>query len=128
VALVVLDAGIVVAALDAGDAHHRVVVDVLGRHAEDELLLPASALAEALVAPTRRGVAGDVRAILRGLGLVVVPLDEEIAASAAALRAAQPSIRLPDALVAATGDVLGADVVLTTDRRVARLPRCQLVT
>ncbi len=62
-----------------------------------------------------------------GVGFAVVPLDEEIAVVAAALRALRPSVRLPDALVVATGESLEADIILTTDRRLARLPRFQLV-
>ena len=46
----------------------------------------------------------------------VVPIDRRIAAKAARLRARHGrALRLPDALVLATADVLRADRVLTTD-------------
>ena len=126
-ALIVLDAGIVIAALDAADANHAAAVETLRQHAGDDVRLPASALAETLVSPCRRGVENEVRETIKSLGLAVVPLDEDIAVLAAALRARRRTVRLPDALVAATGAALEADLVLTTDRRLARLPRFRLV-
>jgi predicted nucleic acid-binding protein len=127
VALIVLDAGVVIAALETADANHSAAVRVLGLHANDDVRVPASALAEALVSPCRRGVEREVRATIEDLGFAVVPLDEDIAVLAAALRARRRTVRLPDALVAATGAALEADVILTTDRRLARLPRFRLV-
>ena len=126
-ALIVLDAGVVIAMLDPQDAGHASAVAALESHAADDLRLPASALAEALVSPMRRGVGEDVRRTILELGITVTPLDEEIAAVAAALRARRRTVRLPDALLVATGEALTADAVLTTDRRLGRLPRCRLV-
>lgn len=126
-ALIVLDAGVVIAALETADANHAAAVAALRQHAHDDVRVPASALAEALVSPSRRGVVSEVRETIESLGLGVVPLDEDIAVLAAAVRARRRTVRLPDALVAATGDALDADVVLTTDRRLARLPRFRLV-
>jgi predicted nucleic acid-binding protein len=128
VALVVLDAGVVIAVLDTADSNHAAAVAALREHAGDDVRIPASALAEALVSPSRRGVVQDIRETIASLGLVVVSLDEEIAVLAARLRARRRTVRLPDALVAATGDFLDADVVLTTDRRLARLPRFRYVS
>jgi len=51
------------------------------------------------------------------LPIKVVPLDLEIATSAAQLRAAHASLRLPDALVIATANASGADELITTHRR-----------
>ena len=126
-ALVVLDAGVVIAALETTDANHAAAIASLGRYANDDVRVPASALAEALVSPCRRGIENEVRQTIENLGFAVVPLDEDIAVLAAALRARHRTVRLPDALVAATGVALEADVVLTTDRRLARLPRFKLV-
>ena len=56
-ALTVLDAGIVIALLDSDDAHHAAaraaLHDALDRG--DDLVLPASAYAECMVGPLRRG-------------------------------------------------------------------------
>ena len=51
----------------------------------------------------------------------IEPLTDEIAREAARLRARHGPLRLPDAVVIATANNLGAAVVLTTDRKWARL-------
>lgn len=118
--LTVLDAGVVIALLDASDAHHVAAVASVGnaRDRGDPLLLPASAYAECLVAPHRRGqdAVSVVDRFLDALPVRVEPADRSIAGAAAALRATYgTSIRLPDALVIATAIVRGADRILTTD-------------
>jgi predicted nucleic acid-binding protein len=120
VGLTVLDAGVVVAVLDADDAHHHAAREAL-RHALDhgeQLVLPASAYAETMVGPQRGGrdAATTVDAFIDSLPATVEPATRGIARAAAALRARHGrSLRLPDALVLATAEVLGADRVLTTD-------------
>ena len=118
--LTVLDAGVVIALLDAADAHHTAAVaSVRGvRDRGDVLVLPASAYAECLVAPHRRGpdAVGVVDRFLDALPARVEAADRAIAGAAAALRAAHgTALRLPDALVIATAIVRGADRILTTD-------------
>jgi predicted nucleic acid-binding protein len=118
--LTVLDAGIVIAALDASDVHHGVSVQALreAREVGDALVVPASAYAEALVGPSRRGAdaVATVDAFLDAMPAAVEPASREVARAAAALRARHgPSLRLPDALVLATAVVVAADQVLTTD-------------
>lgn len=119
-ALTVLDAGIVIAALDASDAHHGASVQALreARESGDALVVPASAYAEALVGPSRRGAdaVATVDAFLDAMPAAVEPASREIARTAAALRAKHGHrLRLPDALVLATAVVVAADRVLTTD-------------
>ena len=53
----------------------------------------------------------------------VEPIDREIAKRAAKLRASHQTIRLPDALVLATGQARGASTILTADRRWAGVDR-----
>lgn len=118
--LTVLDAGIVIAALDASDAHHGASVQALreARESGDALGIPASAYAEALVGPSRRGdeAVATVDAFLDALPAAVEPATREVARAAAALRAKHGQrLRLPDALVLATAVVVAADQVLTTD-------------
>jgi predicted nucleic acid-binding protein len=50
----------------------------------------------------------------------VVPVDVDIAELAARLRAADLSIRTPDALILATGHHVGAAAVLTADKKLIR--------
>jgi predicted nucleic acid-binding protein len=122
VALTVLDAGVLIAVLDAGDALHaaavRVLSDVRGRG--DDLVIPVSAYAESLVWPSRRGseAIAVVDRFIDALPARIEPASRSIAAAAAVLRAEHgPSLRLPDALVVATAAVLEADRVITTDTR-----------
>jgi predicted nucleic acid-binding protein len=122
VGLTVLDAGVIVAALDAEDAHHAAAVEALraGRLAGDELLLPASAYAECLVWPMRAGAdaAAAAEAFIDLLPATVIAADRSVCRTAARLRARHgPSLRLPDALVIATAIETGAARVLTADRR-----------
>lgn len=120
--LTVLDAGVLIAVLNADDAHHDRARQAVAaaRDRSDRLVVPASAYAEILVAPLRQDPAsGDlVDEFLEALPASVEPATREIARRAALLRASHGSrLRLPDALVVATAIVLDADRVVTTDRR-----------
>jgi predicted nucleic acid-binding protein len=117
VALVVLDASVFIAFRSRDDAHHEGALAAMIRFGEEELILPASAYSEALVEPSQRGgrVLARAKALIAELPIRVQPIDTEIAERAAVLRGKQ-RVRLPDALVLATGEVLGAEVMLTTDQ------------
>jgi predicted nucleic acid-binding protein len=120
--LTVLDAGVLIAVLNADDAHHdraRQAVAAV-RDRGDRLVVPASAYAEILVAPMRQNPAsGDaVDEFLDALPASVEPATRQIARRAALLRARHGGrLRLPDALVVATAIVLDASRVVTTDAR-----------
>jgi predicted nucleic acid-binding protein len=121
VALTHLDAGVLIGFLDADDAHHlaarAVVAEAVDR--ADRVEMAASALAECLVGPARRGE-DAVRLVLdlcQRLPIEIVSIDGEIATAAARLRARHRSLRLPDALVVATATVREADHLVTTDGR-----------
>jgi predicted nucleic acid-binding protein len=118
--VIVLDAGIVIAALDGSDAHHEAAVEALrdARAKGDTLVLPASAYAESLVGPSRRGsdAIATVDAFVDALPAAIEPATRAVAREAARLRAVSgSSLRLPDAIVLATAQVMGAELVLTTD-------------
>jgi predicted nucleic acid-binding protein len=119
--LTVLDAGVVIGFLDSNDAHHPAAHQAMrdARDRTDRLVLPASAFAEALVGPSRKGpkAVASVRAFVQRVPLEVHPLDGNIALAAAELRAHHRSLKLPDALVIATADHLNADHLVTTDRK-----------
>lgn len=119
---VVLDSSVVIAFLTAADVHHRPAMrEVLGiRHRGDEFVLPASVLAESVIEKYRSSTAaGDqlIDDLIATFGPERV-VDADIAKAAARLRARHRSLRLPDALVIATGVVENA-AVLTCDRRLA---------
>lgn len=114
--MIVLDASVVIAHRDKGDAHHVAAGKALAAAAGDDLRLPASAYSEVLVGPAMQGRVGPVREEIRALALGIEPITEEVAERAAFLRARHRGLRLPDALVLGCAEVLGADAVVTADR------------
>lgn len=116
-----LDAGVIIGFLDANDAHHTQARDALTAALGDgdRLAMAASAYAECLVGPARRGdtAIGTVRQLFERLPIDIIALDHDIAERAARLRAAHRSLRLPDALVIASALNHHADLLITTDQR-----------
>lgn len=128
--LSILDASVLIAFRDADDVHHaaavKAVVESRGRHA---LVVPVVAYAEALVGPYR-GPKATARAAERFFEIVtrIEPLTPAIARRGAQIRA-RHGLRLPDALVLATGLELNADEILTADRRWKRIDaRVRVIT
>jgi predicted nucleic acid-binding protein len=118
VALTALDASVLIALLNPGDAHHQAARASLDAHAEDDLRIPAHTLAEALVHPVRAGKDREARRLIAALEIAVDPVDEPIAVAAAKLRARHgKALRMPDALVIAYADVRSATRLLTADAR-----------
>ena len=119
--LIHLDAGVLIGFLDTSDAHHQTsraaLADALRRG--DHLALAASALAECLVGPARRGESAvdAVRTIIDRFPIEIISLDIEIATTAAKIRAAHRALRLPDAFIIATAIEQAADHLVTTDRK-----------
>jgi predicted nucleic acid-binding protein len=128
VALTVLDASIVIGLLDRSDPLHGDATTAMLAHAGDDLRLPASAYAECLVGPARRGRLDEARARLAELQLQIEPLTGAMAERAAELRSRFRSLHLPDVLIIATADILDADTILTGDAAWRRASsRVQLV-
>jgi len=124
VAIVVLDASVIIAFLDADDAHHTAASVAVGQAHRETLVLPASAYAEVLIDPWRRGpdAVAVVRRFVGDLSIRLEPLTADIAERAARLRARHRALRLPDALVLATAEALDASA-LTCDRSWPRASR-----
>lgn len=125
--LTVLDAGVVVAILDAWDVHHAAAAEAVtsARERGDTLVLPSPAYAECLVSPYRRGPAAVavVDSFVDALPARVEPASRAIASAAVELRARHAgALPFPDALVVATALVVGADRLLTTDAGWPPLP------
>jgi predicted nucleic acid-binding protein len=120
--LTVLDAGVIIAILKTDDVHNegaRRELTSIGDRG-DRLVVPASAYAEILVAPFRHGpeASAAIDEFLDALPASVEPATRDIARQAAELRARHGNrLRLPDAVVVATGIVLDADRIVTTDGR-----------
>ena len=122
-ALIVLDASVLMALLDPADALHDAATAAIEEHAAEDLRIPASAYSESLVGPARRGEADAAKGAVAALLLDVVPITARIAEEAAELRARHAKLRLPDALVIATGVALEADRVITGDTAWQRLDK-----
>lgn len=118
---VVLDASVVLALFDPQDSLHEPASTAARRcrGRGDEFILPASVLAEVLVGAARRGEAALTVTHQRTVAAFgsPCPAGEEVAVAAARRRARHRALRLPDALVLATADAAGADIVLTGDKR-----------
>lgn len=117
----ILDASVLIGLLDSADSHHDRAIDEVEQadRAHRELLTPASAYAEALVAFARANRITDARAAVTGMGINIVPLTAQSAERAATLRAQHNALRLPDALLLATAQEHHGQL-LTYDDRLAR--------
>jgi len=118
VGALILDASVLIGLLDTADAHHeRAVSDVeAGDQARRELIVPASAYSEALVAFARAGRLADARAAIAAIGIEIAPLTAAMAERAAELRADRKYLRLPDAMVVACAREIGGDLLTYDDR------------
>ena len=110
-----VDTSIVIGALNRDDALHQAASRALlaerDRHA---LAISVLTYAEILVGPLRTG-RGAVEVVERFSAQVrIVDLTPDIARLAAELRVAR-GLKLPDAVIVATGLRLGADVIVTAD-------------
>jgi predicted nucleic acid-binding protein len=115
--LALLDTSIVIAALNRDDALHQAASGAV-RAERDRHALAISALtyAEILVGPLRAG-GRPVEVVERFAAQVrIVDLSPSIARLAAELRATR-GLKLPDAVILATGLRLEAAVIVTADAR-----------
>jgi len=121
VGAVVLDSSILLGFMDPTDAHNEAakLAIAANRNAGHSFVVPAIVLAETMVAAARQGrrEAERVRVLLETMFGPARVIDGHIAIAAAHLRTKRHSLRLPDALVIATGIVDKADVILTADKR-----------
>jgi hypothetical protein len=118
----ILDASVLIGLLDSADTHHdRAIDDVEVADREGrQLLLPASAYSETLVAFARARRLEEAREAITAMGITIVALTDMIAERAAELRARHTRLRLPDAIVLATAQEMGGSL-LSYDRKLSRL-------
>jgi predicted nucleic acid-binding protein len=124
---VVVDTGVLVSLLDPQDANHDRATRVLHevRRARDQMVLPATALAELLVGASRLEPAAlrTVEALVDAVVDQVREIDREVVGVAVRVRSRHRFLRLPDAMVLAVGQVVEADSVLTTEQQWTRADR-----
>jgi predicted nucleic acid-binding protein len=112
----VVDASVLIAHLDASDAHHDRAVALLTEAAERQLAASSVTIAEVLVGPARADRLEAALASLRTLGLREVPLGPDAASRLATLRAAT-SLKLPDCCVLLAAEDTDAAAIVTFDDR-----------
>ena len=116
--LTVADSSVLIAVIDATDSCHDIAAEELTRAASrGEILISAVAFSEALVVPYQMGrdTGRAVEAQLAAVGRFV-PISAAIGSAAARIRAGR-HMRLPDALIIATGVEFNAAEILTFDQR-----------
>jgi predicted nucleic acid-binding protein len=118
VGALVLDASVLIGLLDGADAHHSRAVEDVERadQAGRQLLAPASAYSETLVAFARAGRVHEARDAIAAMGITITPLTATIAERAAVLRASHGNLRLPDAMVLACAEGLAGELLSYDDR------------
>jgi predicted nucleic acid-binding protein len=125
---VVLDADILIGALDGSDLHHSRSRQLFsGWHEQDATqLISVINLSEVLVAPaTQKDRLRAAREAIGALGVAVHQPSEAIGVQAARLRARHP-ISLPDAYCLATASRTGSEVA-SFDRKVLRAAEAERI-
>lgn len=121
-AWLLLDSSVLIAHIEGGEDVSPVATTIIDGFLRDERndgVISTVTVSEVLVRPHRFGRARDI-----GMGLLDMPgltlrsVDFLVAAEAARMRA-ESSLRLPDAIVLATGILAGATCFVTNDRRLA---------
>ncbi|MDP5185363.1 type II toxin-antitoxin system VapC family toxin [Blastococcus sp. BMG 814] len=113
--MIVLDASVLIAYLDAGDAHHRAAESLLAREIDDEFAVNPLTLAEVLVGPSRTGRLDAARTALRELEVAELPFPADTAVRLAGLRA-DTGLRMPDCCVLLAAQATAARVAAFDDR------------
>lgn len=116
--MIVLDASVLIAHLDADDALHERASTLLRTLAADQFAASALTVAEVLVGPARSGALERAGAALRRLGVDTLPLLASSAATLAGLRAAT-KLKLPDCCVLLAAEETGAGLATFDDRLAA---------
>lgn len=119
--MTLLDSAAVVGFLDSDDVFHSAAdARIRALAGRERLIVSVITYAELLIG-ARLGHHDEesVRGFFADLVDEVHDVDRAVAERAAELRAAKPSLKLPDALVLATAGLHGADAVITADHRFA---------
>lgn len=113
--VIVLDAAVVIAVLDADDAHHEAASTLLLENAASGFVMNSLNLAEALVGPTRRGRGAEARNRLDALGICTVELPADAGPELAQIRVATGS-KMPDCCLLLTARQVHGQVATFDER------------
>ncbi|TDQ52931.1 type II toxin-antitoxin system VapC family toxin [Actinorugispora endophytica] len=125
--IALLDTNIVVSLLNSNDAMHESALKTVRVWEDRSAVFPLSVivwselLTGAFRQPESTFAFSRLKAMRDGYFSDVVPVCEEVADHAARLRAVDAALRLPDALVIASGIHVGADAVLTADKKLKKV-------
>ncbi len=115
--VIVLDASVVIALLEAKDPHHEGAKAFLTAAATEPWIINVLTMAEVLVAPARAGFLHEAQAALALLDLRIEDLAADQAEGLALLRA-ESGLKMPDACVLLTAVNRGASLA-TFDTKLA---------
>jgi predicted nucleic acid-binding protein len=120
VGAIVLDSSLIIGFFMPDDPHHDQASAEIAdaRRGGADFILPISVLSEVMVGAYRSGAARERHSGMLQLFGPPRSFDEELALAAAELRSRHRALRLPDALVVATGIIEDAEV-LTCEKRLA---------
>lgn len=118
VALIVLDASVLIAYLDGDDRHHVAAESLLAGASDADLGSSPLTLAEVLAAPARNGRLEQARAALRALEVRALPFPPDAAVRLAQLRASA-GLTMPDCCVLLAAEDASA-MVATFDERLGQ--------
>jgi len=114
--VIVADASVLIAWLDAHDPHHAAAIDVLSQ--VERFVVDPLTLAEVLVHPARHGRDGDVITRLEAIGMILstLPIDPRALAQ---LRATT-RLKMPDCIVLACAQAHDLQIAEVTQHFDAR--------
>jgi len=117
--MTVLDASVLIAAVEPADMHHAQAVALMTSLGPQGMTVHPLTLAEVLVGAVRRGNGPQVAAAVAAAGVTTQRGDVVTPLAVAATRV-ESGLRLPDAVVLATAQTLGADLATFDDLLAAR--------
>jgi predicted nucleic acid-binding protein len=124
--VIVLDAGVLIAANDPRDAHHHGVSAFIDVHAERGLGAAGVTLAESLVYAVPVGLLGDLLEDYEILGIEPLDVPGTAAGTIARIRS-ETRLRMPDALVVYVCEREQAELA-TTDHALAKVAAARGIT
>lgn len=116
--MIVFDASVLIAYLDAEDAQHHKAESMLAREIDDDFAANPLTFAEVLVGPSRTGRLDAARSVLRELEIAEQPFPADTAVRLARLRA-DTGLRMPDCCVLLAAQDTSARLA-TFDERLVR--------
>lgn len=117
--MIVLDASVLIAFLDANDPHHPRAEALLVREVAEDVAVNPLTRAEVLVAPTREGRLESALSVLADLEVQTLEFPVDAAVRLARLRAAT-QLRMPDCCVLLAVEEEGARLA-SFDTRLAKI-------